>query len=76
MPPAIYDSSGRRRAHHPGTILLKRSLARHGGTMDDFAKEVLGRSRVSVWRWMRRTHPIPAAVIARLKAYLTETAHA
>lgn len=76
MPLPTHDAIGRRRSNYRGTILLTRALRRHGGTIDEFAKEVLGRSRVSIWRWQRRTHSIPEAVIARLKAYLKETAHA
>ena len=41
----------------------------HGGTVDRFARDVLGRSRVSIWRW-KRNHPMPDAVIDRLKSYL------
>ena len=63
---------GRHRAHRPGTILLQRAMRKHGGTVDDFAKEVLGRSRVSIWRWLRKATPIPEAVRTRLKTYLAE----
>lgn len=52
-----------------GTGLLRRAMKVHGGTIDSFAREVLGRSRVSIWRW-KRNHPMPEAVIDRLKSYL------
>lgn len=48
---------------------LRQAIKRHGGTYDAFATEVLGRSRTSVWRWLRGTHPIPNTVIARLRLY-------
>lgn len=48
-------------------------MKRHGGTVDEFAKQVLGRSRISIWRWLRKSYPIPPAVIVRLKTYLHET---
>jgi hypothetical protein len=44
----------------------------HGGTIDDFAKDVLGRSRVSIWRWLRVITPIPQAVQQRLRTYCAE----
>ena len=56
----------------PGTILLKRAMRLHGGTIDDFAREVLGRSRVSIWRWLRKAHPMPKAVQDRLRTYCLE----
>lgn len=77
MPTSIspYNVAGRPRTDRPGTILLKRAMKRHGGTVDVFAQEVLGRSRVSIWRWLRKSYPIPPAVIVRLKAYLQESAN-
>lgn len=56
-----------------GTRLLRLAIKRHGGSYEAFAAEVLGRSRTSVWRWLRDKHPIPQAVIPRLKAYLAAT---
>lgn len=58
--------------NRPGTILLKRAMRMHGGTIDDFAREVLGRSRVSIWRWLRKAHPMPKAVQDRLRTYCLE----
>ena len=61
------------RPNRPGTTtLLKRAMKLHGGTIDDFAKQVLGRSRVSIWRWLRKAHPIPLAVRERLRVYCRE----
>ena len=61
------------RPNRPGTTtLLKRAMKLHGGTIDDFAKQVLGRSRVSIWRWLRNAHPIPLAVRERLRTYCRE----
>ena len=65
-------ADGRERADRPGTILLKRAMKLRGGTVDDFARQVLGRSRVSIWRWLRKATPIPQAVRDRLKAYCAE----
>jgi hypothetical protein len=56
----------------PGQTILRRAMRLHGGTTDEFAKEVLGRSRVSVWRWLRKDHPIPKAVQDRLRVYCLE----
>lgn len=72
-PIAPLRADGRPRTDRPGTILLKRAMKRHGGTVDEFAKQVLGRSRISIWRWLRKSYPIPPAVIVRLKTYLHET---
>lgn len=55
-----------------GAKLLARARQVHGGSIESFAKDVLGRSRVSVWRWEKKQQPIPETVIARLKAYLTD----
>ncbi len=66
------DSIGRERINYPGHILLKRAMKLHGGTIDDFAKDVLGRSRVSVWRWLRKLTPIPQAVQQRLRTYCAD----
>lgn len=57
-----------------GQGLLRDALKKHGGDKDAFAKDVLGRSRVSVWRWQKKKHPtpIPQAVIDRLRTYLNE----
>jgi len=54
-----------------GQGLLKKAIKKHGGGYDDFARQVLGRSRVSVWRWLKGTHSMPQAVIDRLRAYLS-----
>lgn len=56
----------------PGVRLLRRAMKLHGGTIDDFAKQVLGRSRVSIWRWLRKAYPIPLAVRERLRVYCHE----
>lgn len=53
-----------------GDIYLRRAIKLHGGSYDAFAKEVLGRSRVSVWRWLRKEKQIPDCVIDRLKTYV------
>lgn len=66
------DAEGKERHARPGVILLKRAMKLHGGGVDVFAKEVLGRSRVSIWRWLRRATPIPMAVQERLRAYCAE----
>lgn len=57
-----------------GQGLLRDALKKYGGDKDSFAKDVLGRSRVSVWRWQKKDDPtpIPEAVIARLRSYLQE----
>jgi plasmid maintenance system antidote protein VapI len=65
-------ADGREPPDRPGTILLKRAMKLHGGTVDGFAREVLGRSRVSIWRWLRKATPIPQAVRDRLKAYCAD----
>jgi len=72
MPAYPTAADGRERPHHPGSILLQRAIKLHGGTIDSFAKEVLGRSRVSIWRWQRHLKPIPQAVQDRLRAYCAE----
>ena len=72
MPAYPTAADGRERPHHPGSILLQRAIKLHGGTIDSFAKEVLGRSRVSIWRWQRHLKPIPQAVQARLRTYCAE----
>lgn len=53
-----------------GDLYLRRAIKLHGGSYDAFAKEVLGRSRVSVWRWLRKEKAIPECVIDRLKSYV------
>lgn len=53
-----------------GQGLLRRAVKKHGGSYDDFARQVLGRSRVSIWRWLRGTHAMPSPVIDRLRQYL------
>lgn len=53
-----------------GDVYLRRAIKLHGGSYDAFAKQVLGRSRVSVWRWLRKEKPIPDCVIDRLKTYV------
>ena len=55
-----------------GIGLLRKAMQLHGGTDESFAKQVLGRARISIHRWKKGIKPIPEAVIARLKAYLTE----
>jgi hypothetical protein len=73
MPHYPLDAAGHERAaRRPGVTLLKRAMKLHGGTIDDFAKQVLGRSRVSIWRWLRKAHPIPLAVRERLRTYCRE----
>lgn len=53
--------------------LLRKALNAHGGTMEGFAAEVLGRSRSTVWRWLTGRTTMPPAVVTRLRAYLTST---
>lgn len=75
MTPSSLSGDERRNLHsrqRPGVILLKRAMRLHGGTIDDFAREVLGRSRVSIWRWLKKAHPIPKAVQDRLRTYCLE----
>lgn len=72
MPGYQKASDGRERINYPGHILLKRAMKLHGGTVDDFAKDVLGRSRVSIWRWLRKLTPIPQAVQQRLRTYCAD----
>lgn len=55
-----------------GQRLLTRALKKYGGHQKTFAHDILGRSRVSVWRWLRGTHPLPQAVIDRLRTYLAQ----
>jgi hypothetical protein len=66
------DAEGKERHARPGVILLKRAMKYHGGGVDEFAREVLGRSRVSIWRWLRKATPIPRAVQDRLRVYNEE----
>ena len=54
-----------------GVGLLRRAIKVHGGTYEDFSQGVLGRSRVTVYRWLRGTHAIPAIVVERLRKYLS-----
>lgn len=73
MPHYPLNAAGQERVvTRPGIRLLNRAIRLHGGTLDDFAREVLGRSRVSVWRWLRKAHPVPQAVRDRLRAYCHE----
>ena len=51
--------------------MLRKALDAHGGTVETFAAEVLGRSRSTVWRWLTGRTDIPPAVLTRLRAYLT-----
>lgn len=58
-----------------GKVHLQRAIRLHGGTLDAFAKEVLGRSRVSVWRWLNDSQEMPDVVVERLKAYVNSIVH-
>lgn len=53
-----------------GSATLRRALKQYGGPVNHFAADVLGRSRVSVWRWLNEREAIPAIVRHRLKVYL------
>lgn len=56
-----------------GVGLLRRAILKHGGTRDDFARDVLGRSRSTVHRWLTKGEkgtPVPRSVVALLRAYL------
>lgn len=55
-----------------GSGLLKQALAKHGGTKEAFAREVLGRRREVVHRWDTGERAIPSVVLERLRAYLKE----
>jgi hypothetical protein len=60
-----------------GVGLLRRAMARHGGTRDAFARDVLGRSRATVHRWLTgRTKAMPSGVVSRLRVYLKEAPRA
>lgn len=53
-----------------GSGTLRRAIKVYGGPVNRFAVDVLGRSRVSVWRWLNNREAIPLIVIHRLKMYL------
>jgi hypothetical protein len=53
-----------------GSGTLRRALKEYGGPVNHFAVDVLGRSRVSVWRWIQNREQIPGVVRHRLKRYL------
>ena len=55
-----------------GRALLSKAMRLHGGSDERFAKDVLGRARISIHRWKKGLKPIPEAVLARLRAYLVE----
>ena len=52
--------------------LLTKAIEASGLTVAVFAQTILGRSKSSVYRWLNG-QPIPQAVVARLRAYLTST---
>jgi hypothetical protein len=53
-----------------GSKTLRTAIKVYGGPVNGFAADVLGRSRVSVWRWINERESIPLVVIHRLKMYL------
>jgi hypothetical protein len=53
-----------------GSVTLRRAIKAYGGPVNAFAADVLGRSRVSVWRWLNEREAIPLIVLHRLKVYL------
>lgn len=53
-----------------GSGTLRRAIKVYAGPVNRFAVDVLGRSRVSVWRWLNNREAIPLIVIHRLKMYL------
>jgi hypothetical protein len=53
-----------------GSGSLRRAIKMYGGPVNAFAADVLGRSRVSVWRWLNGRETIPLVVVHRLKVYL------
>jgi hypothetical protein len=53
-----------------GSATLRKAIKVYGGPVNGFAADVLGRSRVSVWRWINDRETIPLIVVHRLKMYL------
>jgi len=52
------------------TAALRRAIKLYDGPVQYFAADILGRSRVSVWRWLNGSQIIPAIVAHRLRVYL------